>query len=279
MLNCLRSDFFKAFKGRTFLVVTIVAAGYALITVGVFALLNGILRSENVSVLDGKSIVLAGLMDTTPAVLTGIFTAIFICSEYSYGTMRNLVSKSVSRTKIFFSKFIVCCIVSVILFLIFNFIVSALGLLFYGYGGSFTGGEFLEILSKLFVILFINICFVSIFTFFSFLTRFVGGALSVNLVIVFILPSIIMMLTLAPGLDFMNDIWLGNLLGQIASSSWSGNLTTHPFLTLLSGDTFNFNGSILNFNNVILRVMLTSLAYIVVPIVFAYTLFIKQDIK
>jgi|GEM_PF-342475 len=285
MLNCLKSDLYKAFKGKTFLVLSIIIAGYALLTVGMLIGLS-VLASEigdgiMSRIIDGKSSILIMMANVVPVLLTGVFTAIFICSEYAYGTMRNLVSKSISRTKIFFSKFIVCCIVGVIFLLIF-FISSLLGGLIIGYGGPFTGTEFLEILSKFLFALFITVAFISVFSFFSFLIRSTGGAIAVNLIIVYVIPIILTILNViilvtsegATTSSFIDNIWLGSLLNQIISASWPDNLPLSSIFSMLAG-----GGGGLVLSEIWWRVLLTSLAYLVVPGVFAYTLFIKQDIK
>ena len=95
MCNCLRADFVRLFRSLFFWILIVFHFG-----------------SSTLSAFDGSSRVLDGdlLSVISAAFLLGsIFTAFFIGTDYSDGTIRNKLIVGNSRAAVWFSNLIVCC--------------------------------------------------------------------------------------------------------------------------------------------------------------------------
>jgi len=52
-------------------------------------------------------------------IFIGVFVAIFVSSEFGFGTMKNTLSRGAERIKVFFSKFIVCSGAALVMLFLF----------------------------------------------------------------------------------------------------------------------------------------------------------------
>lgn len=67
------------------------------------------------------------------AMIGGIVVAIFVCSEYSQGTIKNIVARGYSRTKIYFAKLIAVSVMICAMYLVAIIFGALFGILFYGF--------------------------------------------------------------------------------------------------------------------------------------------------
>lgn len=69
--------------------------------------------------LDGAGFVQESLINSGTTflfiILLGIFSALFVCEDYSAGTIRVIITRGYSRAKIYFAKLIVLCIAALIM--------------------------------------------------------------------------------------------------------------------------------------------------------------------
>lgn len=115
MSNCLRAGFTRLFKSRFFLLLLL------------FSLVDGALcayTSYGWS-LDPQ------LLGNTPFVmfLGGLFSAVFIGTDYADGTIRNKLIVGKSRAAVYFSNLIVCCATAGLMNLIYLLSVAGFGLI------------------------------------------------------------------------------------------------------------------------------------------------------
>lgn len=125
-------------------------------------------------------------LGTPLSLIFAIFIPIFITTEYSNGTIKNIITKGYKRRTIYFSKLIISCIVSILflyVFLIASFINAYIN---YGLGDINT-----KMLSIIFIFFiyqsFTHICIAAVFTMFSMTFKNVIASLAGCL---FILPLI-----------------------------------------------------------------------------------------
>lgn len=111
MNNCLRAGFSRLWKSRFFFLLLLFFFG------------EGALSAYTTSgyVFDN------GLLGNTPTVmfLGGLFTAVFIGTDFSDGTVRNKLVVGKSRAAVYFSNLIVCCAAAELMNL--TYLLSALG--------------------------------------------------------------------------------------------------------------------------------------------------------
>lgn len=249
MINSLKSDFYKAFKSKNFYIALLVLLGFGLLIVA--------LSYASGEYIYGKAFFLEGMSHNLTFVFSAIFISIFICSDFSSGMMRNYVSGNISRSKVFFSKAIVCLAVSVIFLVFSTLIFGLLGVMFFGYGMPFTGTEFLEIFVKLLLEILVLAAYVSIFLFIAISLRATGGVVSLNILIIFIVPLILSIFVAAlPSLANIVDYWLGQNVAYAAYAGYPGELGKY-----------------------ILTIILVPIFYIAVTFIPAYGIFRFKDVR
>ena len=95
-----------------------------------------IMGPDNVMALLGSdfiTIVLQSANNGSIAMIGGIVVAIFVCSEYSQGTIKNIVARGYSRTKIYFAKFVAVSVMISAMYIVAIIFGALFGILFYGF--------------------------------------------------------------------------------------------------------------------------------------------------
>lgn len=134
MSNLLSSEFSRLFKNKLFWAAEIFMVGLAALLV--FNTYTTNVRypdratcAENFLFADGIFVMF----------VIAVFVGIFVGTEYSNGTVRNKVVSGHSRAAIYFSKFIVCCVFSIIMKISYMAVILGFGIPILGsYGGGVT---------------------------------------------------------------------------------------------------------------------------------------------
>ncbi len=122
-----------------------------------------------------------------------ILVTIFVCADFTEGTIKNIVSRGFTREKVFFSKAIVICTATVI-FGIFSMLVNfAGGSMIFKMGTGFTIECFWSLLAQLLALIAYTMLNVLLAVLFGSL----GGALTLGLVIPILFPLLAQLADLA----------------------------------------------------------------------------------
>ncbi len=196
MTNLIRSDFYKLFRTKAFYFCGIIAA--LLSSLGV-VLLNSAINSElgiSASLLgyDGVYALITGTGQAT--LFVTIMISMFVPNEFSFGTIKNIVSKGVSRLNIYLSKVVMSVFISVAYVLFCAIVSFAIGSFMWG-TGELTREVYLNIFKMLGLFLVAEIAVQSIFVMVGFIIRQTGGTVAVNLAIIIAVPVVII-----PALNF-----------------------------------------------------------------------------
>jgi len=109
MVSLLKADFFRLFKSKSLYICTLVWAGIFALECLLLDLSYKVTASQGFDmsypIPDALSYGISAFMGSSTII--AIFVAIFAVSEFSQGTMKNLVSKGFSKAHIFLSKLIV----------------------------------------------------------------------------------------------------------------------------------------------------------------------------
>lgn len=130
MGNLLKSELFKLKKDRSFWTLIFGLIASAIFYVAIIFFDD---HSEAVAVKD--LFIYTGLggnnyiVKLVPCILAGFF----ISSEYSIGTMKSLVASGISRTRIYFAKFIVFSIGAAIISIVFPVVLTGVGAILFGF--------------------------------------------------------------------------------------------------------------------------------------------------
>ena len=128
MLNILKLDLYKMVRQKSFYIIGIISTAFS----ALFACINaGTVRSLYLGNLElAKEQGIESLAINMPIIenvtllilndlalfMPALFAILFICSEFSNGTIKNIVSRGFSREKIFISKLICGIVTSIIYF-------------------------------------------------------------------------------------------------------------------------------------------------------------------
>lgn len=147
MLNLVRSDLRKVVKDRLFLVVCILAVGFALVTPLLYTLLfsdmDPLLDEITAGFLMAKGQFFSAFsLGNNFGFIAPFLLVIILCKDFSYGTIRNKIISGHSRTRIFLSMYLTCAVVLFCVAAFHAFLTLGISLLFFPYQSApFTVGD------------------------------------------------------------------------------------------------------------------------------------------
>ena len=116
MKNILKFEFHKLFRQKSFYVCSAIMVVFSVIGIMITKSLaenNPELITGNLS---GLSALLSAITSANFIMISGIFIALFVCTDHDNQTIKNIYSRGFSKTKVYISKLIVClCAVIVML--------------------------------------------------------------------------------------------------------------------------------------------------------------------
>lgn len=257
MLNILKSDFYKLRKSKAFWICTFLCIAFAFLMVS--ALQVGITRAianpndpelaqmlEMQPQLSGVFAVTTFLPMGFNIIFVGVFIAIFVSSEFAFGTMKNTLSRGAERIKVFFSKFVVCGSAALVMLLAFIATLLTAGSIMWGFdpGGiaTYSGLLGIVLLQALMII-----AFTALFVFISMTMRGTGGAIATNIICVTMASTLLSAISmLFGGAINLSDYWLMWGVEKLAAiSPPSGDIWQGIFIALGWGIASMVIGSVL----------------------------------
>jgi len=232
MLNIIKSDFYKLKKSKAFWVCTILCVVFAVLMVT--ALNVGMNRAlANLDSGDPEMMQMAEMAENISGIsalqeflpmgfniiFIGVFVAIFVSSEFGYGTMKNTLSRGADRIKVFFSKFVVCSCAALVMLLAFIAAMLAAGSIAWGFDPTgivtFSGMLGMISLQSLLVI-----AYTALFVFISMTMRGTGGAIATNIICVTMASTLLGAISMLFGGSInLSDYWLEWGLSKFAVMS------------------------------------------------------------
>ena len=240
MLNLLKSDLYKLAKSKTFLLGLLACV---VLTIPIVFVMY--IEPDMFQYTGGAGAIVGLLPMNLHLYFVGAFVAIFITSEFHYGTMKNILSRGSGRIAVFFSKFIVCSLAAILLLLVFILTIVVMGSILFGYdpdGISTTAG----LINLIFFQSLMTVAYTALFTLISIAIRNLGGAIVTNIMFIAMGSTILAVMGLA---NFTLDFGINAL----------ATFTPYPAH--------------------ITQGVVIALAWGVVSIILSLVLFIKQDVK
>lgn len=187
MINILKSDFYKLFKMKSFYICGILAAIFSALSVLLTLLDFNIHYGEyamQIAKLYGCSGFLFFQIGLPSAPLFFIILiSIFISSEFSHGTIKNILTVGNSRISVYFSK-LITSISAVIMYSLICAVVSCIiGTAFWGFGEDITRSEYLNLLRMMGLYYLAELARISLFVMLGFLLRNTGATIAINLLL------------------------------------------------------------------------------------------------
>ena len=281
MLKLIKSDFYKLFRMKSLYICAAIAA--VLAGLGIFSL----------NTLDRMQYAMYGLEDMFVSQYTGVYSftigigsaglfatiivSMFSASEFKFGTIKNIASRGISRTSIYFSKYIVTVFVSILYTLVCGIAAFIAGCCLGGVG-DFDRTIFLDVLEVLGLFLLAMIAMQSIFQMIGFLVRSTGWTIGTNIAIFAFLPAMVLNLV-----DMAVNNWIAPAVSSVEwLSSWLKieNFSSAQYWPFSYLSEFT-NVDVLHmefFQPVITRGIIVCAVYIVLATAIGVFTFQKRDI-
>lgn len=153
-----------------------------------------------------------------------IFFTIFICgfinTEFSSGTMQNMISKGCSRTKIYLSKLITVSVAGLAIYLTAVVVSVVMGMIMFGV--DFSGRSAVLVAETLIGLAVLHIALASLITMVCFLVRNNGGCIAICLVLFLLLSPGIQLIVIAVGNAGIARYWILTPVYQLVNFSQKG---------------------------------------------------------
>lgn len=183
MINLLKFEWRKLWQQKSLYIIFSIG----LISTVLYILLAKIIVDVFDANLNATESMLLMLTMSSFVSLLGIYIAIFVCSDYSQHTIKNIYARGYNRSAVYFSKYLISLFVSImiaILYIVFGFIFV---LISGGYVGSMPAKMWGDLALQLWVVVGLHGLFFGI----SMMIGKVAGSLALNLVGVTVAFSLI----------------------------------------------------------------------------------------
>lgn len=256
MLNIIRADLYRIFRGKGFYITTILL----LALIGILVL-TGQLYISNESAqtqysTSGMSIPFQMMAEPAIMIYFILPFMIFICSaDFSGGTVKNPLSNGIPRAKFYLSKLILSCVSCFCLFFVYIVISTELATMAYGFGGTFDMSFIANVLRPFMAQLFMFISVVCVTVFLAFATKKTAAVIGLYIVL------------------FLGQIFLFSILASL-----SDNL-----LPLLDYEIISITSNLVNIDSMALGDIVRTFAvggfYILASTIGGIAIFSKSEIK
>ena len=242
MNNTLRFELRKLFRQKTFYVCAAVVLLVEIINILTLFLIEKISTGAflgefslgpSAAYYDGGKFLLMGSSFSQMNIVFPIFITLFVCNDFSEGTIKNILSRGISRGQVFFSKLLTVYVAS-LFFVLFGMLVAVItGTCIWGFGDSFE----LSFLPNLGVQFLLVLAYATVDVFFAFLfgkkaaSLAVGIGLTTVATLVFALLDVI--LSEKVGFEFSTFLITGSL-SAISNTSVSTSELVRAFFTAIA---------------------------------------------
>lgn len=161
---------------------------------------------------DFISTVLQAANNGSLAMIGGIVIAIFVCSEYSQGTIKNIVARGYSRTKIYFAKLIAVTVMISAMYIVAIIFGALFGLLFFGFSSPLD----MTWIGSLSVQLIASIALGAFAYFMSAVFKKMAPAIILILVIPTVLQLILLLVDVFAGTN-ISDYWISGVYSSLCT--------------------------------------------------------------
>lgn len=248
MINILVSDFYKLRKSITLWI----CVGMSLLAAIVMVVSTQSTQSPDIS-----GIYIMGSVGVNGynvnVIFIATFISIFLSSEFSFGTMKNVLSRGSDRIKVYLSKLIVCSIASLFMMVVLMGASLIVGTIYWGFDphgiATFSGIGGMILTQSL-----LMVAYAALFACISVTMRSVG-AIAIDIISILLFPNLLgpMSTVIFRGSVNLNDFWIGQSVLKVST------------VTPLS-------------NDVILGIII-ALSWLLVSTIVGIALFRKRDVK
>ena len=185
MINLIKADFYKLFRTKSFYINAILAILMCVSGVCIVYFTTQSLPSPYLGLNGVKAMTYAMMFMSSSNLLSlfcTIFLAIFIPNEFSFGTVKNILSSGQSRVSTYLSKLLIALFVVFTYTTLCSIISLVVGSIFWGVG-DVSRNEYLDIFRMIGLNIVVEFAMQCIFTMICFLVKRNGMSIATNLII------------------------------------------------------------------------------------------------
>ena len=220
MGKLLKFEFRKITKQKSFYICFGIVFLLAVLNV----VLTKSLSSESEEVIFSTgSMLVKSLSGSSFMMILGIFTALYVCDDYTNNTLKNIYAKGYTREKVYLSKYIMSVLVAVVMSLITMAITVALCSM-NGATQDLQSSIIKSILSQIILV----IAYQSLYFGVSMIFGHVGGSIAFNLVGPSLVVTILTLITSILKIDSLNisSFWLDSAFNSVTILNPSNEIIT-----------------------------------------------------
>lgn len=179
------------------------------------------------AVFSPVSFTMSAITSSSYVMLLGIFTALYCCDDNSNNTLKNIYSRGYSRAKVFFAKYVVSLLASLVVaaaFFLISFILGkVLGNADEAVTGAFTGSVILQLL--------VIVGYHAVYFSLAMIIGKVGGSVALNIVGPMLVLTVLTLLASLLKIDFnFNEFWLDAVMNPLSQGNVDGKIITKAVL-------------------------------------------------
>lgn len=253
-MNIIKSELYKLKMSKAFYICLSVCIVFASVIPIVMQL--GISRGDEgftAMNLSGVEMIGNSLSMNIFQIVFAVFASIFVSGEFHNGTMKNYISKGVSRERMYLSKLAVCGKASLVMYVCYILSACIAGTILWGFDPH-NIATIANVLTLILVEGLLILALTSVFVAISMFLRGNGSSIATNICILILVPSFLPIFDFAfGGRISLSNYWINDNVGAIAT------------LTPASG--------------AVLQGIIVGLCYLVGGTIVGSVLFKKIDIK
>jgi ABC-2 type transport system permease protein len=237
MKKLLAFEFRKLFASKSFYICTLLMMVLVVISSLITKFMDnmtGSLAAQGVSIAlekvshSGIYTAMTANSGNNISLIIAIFTALFVCNDFSQGTIKNVISRGYTRTQVFASK-LIAVLCAVLIMFIMSFLTGFLcGSIIWKTAGSFESSYISVIAAQIFAVAAMGIMFFAA----SALVPQKGAAIGIGIGVSIGVPILFSLLDLVIKSKkiTLSSYWIDTALSNVSALKVSSSVMTHSVI-------------------------------------------------
>lgn len=221
----------NVFKQKSFYICMILT----LLMITVFTFPNSLTAKDKSAYMFMPQLI--AFLKSEPAMFTAIFISLFVCFDFSEGTVKNIIGRGYTKNEYFISKLISSVISVIIMFIIISVVIFAL---YIKNGIGYDGNYIYDIFGRIFLL----VAAITLYSTFAFIFEKSGIAIIINLFVPVFIPLLFALIDSKLKTN-ISSIWIDSILNPLSKNPNFINVLESLGLTIVYIAVFYIVGSLL----------------------------------
>lgn len=176
MKQLIKFEFHNLIRTKSLYICMIISMAFSALAVVITKVTGSLLAMDNSASYTAASFLTQAVSGGNLSILLVIFISIFVCTDYIEGTIKNIVSRGITRDQIYIAKYIVLILAGFI-FMVVDMLVTFVTAVAFFDVGTFSG----KLLGALVIDVVLLVAYVTLYQFFAVLFRKNGATIAVGI--------------------------------------------------------------------------------------------------